>query len=231
MTKKILLIFSAILFALVSCSKTPIDKPDEIDPGDLGGGNFDNWVVLTQGTVSYDNPAFNWWTTLNPLSTIGGPKTVTKTNDSKAGPYAARLETKVWGTGFIIPGLLASGVFDQTLPPGDNVVIGRPFSKKPKSFTGHYKYFPQGDDSFGFVVALTKFDSQAGIRDTIATASFSSGLAKPTYTLFNVDFDYKSQSVPDSIHLVIVSSSSDMGMQGVPGTVLYVDELELKYNK
>ena len=230
MIKKTILILSALAFAVVSCSKDPVNNDPEPEPGDLGGGNFDNWVRITVGAVSFDNPAFDWWTSLNYLATIGGPITVTKTEDSFAGPYAARLETKVWGTGFVIPGLLAAGIFDQTLPPGDNVVIGRPFSKKPKSFTGYYKYLPQGNDSFGLVVALTKFNTTAGVRDTLATAIFSSGDARQNYTQFNVDFDYQSQSDPDSIHVVIVTSANEILTQENVGTVLYIDELELKYD-
>lgn len=228
MIKRKLLIMAAIVFAVASCSKDP-DPVDNGDPGDLGGGNFDKWVAINQGDLSFNHPAYDWWTSLNYLAVIGGPITVTKTEDSFAGPYAAKLETKAWGS-FVIPGMLASGVFDQTLPPGDNVLIGRPFSKKPKSFSGHYKYLPQGNDSFGFLVALTKYNTQTGIKDTIAIADFSSEVEKQTYTYFNVDFNYRNQLNPDSIHVIIISSASEILSQDYDGTVLYIDELELKYN-
>ncbi len=231
MKRKTLIIFSAFVFCFASCGKEPDENGPLPDAGDLGGGNFDNWVVINQGTVAYDNPAFDWWSSLNPLATIGGPITVTKTPDRKAGPFAARLETKSWGTGFVIPGMLFSGVFDQTRPPGQNVVIGRPFSKRPKAFTGYYKYQPQADDSCGFLVALTSYNSSAGAHDTIAVANFARSGSVPSYTYFSVDFDYRSTNTPDSIHVIIISSAAGNGMLGNPGSVLFVDELELKYNK
>ncbi len=223
-------IIIAIFLSLAACDVAPVDPDPKPEPGDLGGGNFDSWVVINQGAVSYDNPAFNWWTTLNPLATIGGPVTVTKTADSKAGPFGARLETKLWGTGFIIPGMLVSGVFDQTRPPGSNVLIGRPFTKKPKTFTGYYKYLPQSNDSCGFLVALTKYNPSLGVKDTVAVANFTRSGTVPNYTFFSVDFNYRNTFTPDSIHVVVISSAAGNGLQGNPGSVLFVDELELKFD-
>ena len=59
-------------------------------------GGFNNWIL--HSTEIYYEPAGDWWATLNPLATLGGPVTVYRTTDAHSGEYAAQLETKLWGT-------------------------------------------------------------------------------------------------------------------------------------
>jgi len=230
MKRKLVILIAVTAFVLAYCGKEGIINGDNgFELGDLGGGSFDHWDVVTQGAVSFDVPKGDWWASLNHLSLFGGPKTVSKTTDSQAGTYAARLETKKWGD-FTIPGILVSGKFDQTQPLGQELVIGQPFNKRPKSFSGYFKYFPQGDDSCGFVVALTKYNLTEGKRDTIAQVNFVSAEAIADYTNISLDFQYTSQENPDSIRVVIIASSEGGLNQGEEGSVLFVDELELKYD-
>lgn len=202
------------------------NKPKEA----LTGGNFDVWDQITFGAVSYDNPAGGWWASLNMLAVIGGPATVSKTQDAYAGPYAARLETKNWGNDLKIPGILASGRFDTSLPMGDNLVIGQPFNRRPISFNGYYKYTPSGADSLVILIALTKYRNTENRRDTLAQAEHISGALTSQYLPFSLNLNYASQELPDSIHIILLSSIRGKEMQGHEGSVLIVDELSLTYD-
>ncbi len=222
-----------LILTIGSCKKEESDNNNQPDPPQaepLAGGSFDEWVEVTQGAVTYENPSGGWWGSLNTLSFIGGPITVTKTEDAYAGAFAARLETKKWGDQLTIPGILASGYFDTALPMGENLVIGQPFDKRPRSFNGYYKYEPAGNDSLVILIALTRFDTEKQKRDTLAQANFVSGLINSNYESFNLVLEYIDEAEPDSIHIILLSSIKGQQMQGCEGSVLKVDELCLKYD-
>ena len=69
-----------VLLALVVSSQTQIPE-----------GGFENWTPNSSGT--YSEPSGNWWTTLNPLASVGAPVTTAPTSDAHSGELAARLET------------------------------------------------------------------------------------------------------------------------------------------
>lgn len=229
-----ILVLLSVLF--LYCDKDPENgdngngEPQEVTEV-LGGGDFEEWIEITQGEVSFEKPAGGWWGSLNTLSFIGGPITVTKTDDSYLGNYAAKLKTQMWGNDLMIPGILASGYFDKDLPMGENLVIGQAFDNKPISFNGHYKYYPQGNDSLVILIALTKFHNDTHIRDTIANAEFVTGETVSEYTPFVLFLDYHSNENPDSIHIILLSSVNGQKMQGYEGSTLYIDELSLTYEE
>ncbi len=222
-----------IIFSVAACAKDDSSTDDQHDPPTLeplAGGSFDEWVEVTQGDVTFMNPAGGWWGSLNTLSFIGGPITVTPTDDAHEGEFAARLETKKWGEQLTIPGILASGCFDKALQMGENLVIGQPFNRRPIALTGYYKYAPVGSDSLVILLALTKFDVADGRRDTLAQANFVTGEENLSYKQFTLNLDYTSEALPDSIHVILLSSIMGQQMQGFEGSVLKVDELSLTYD-
>lgn len=184
-------------------------------------GGFENWVQES----SYEEPAGNWWTSLNSLNSLGGPVTVTKVTDFYSGSYAAKLETKMWGT-FILPGLLVSGTF-ITSPPF--VIQGQPFTDKPIRFKGYYKYISVNNDSAAIFAMLTKHNSITGKRDTLAIAKQAVLATTLTYTPFNLEFIYSSSETPDSIDVVFSSSANGANFSGQIGSTLVVDEIVLEY--
>jgi hypothetical protein len=113
---------------------------------------------------------------------------------------------------------------------GENLIIGKPFSKRPASFRGHYKYAPAGSDSLVIFIALTRYSAASNSRDTIAQTEFVTGLHVQEYSPFELLLNYKNQSEPDSIHLILLSSIKGREMQGYEGSVLIVDELSLTYD-
>ena len=187
-------------------------------------GGFNNWTPNPANT--YSEPSGDWWTTLNPLATLGGPVTVYQTTDAHSGAYAAQLETKLWGT-LLISGLLVSGDFILAPPYIKN---GKPFTDTPAKFKGWYKYLSINGDSAGIAAILTRYNSAEGQQDTVATAIGAITENVPVYTEFEMDFDYLIPGVnPDTIIIVFTSSGDGGNFQGEVGSTLTLDDVSLEY--
>jgi hypothetical protein len=187
-------------------------------------GGFNNWTPFLLNT--YSEPAGGWWTTLNTLSTLGGPVTVSPSTDVHSGAYAAKLETKQWGT-LLLSGLLVSGKFINAAP---FIKQGQPFTDKPSRFKGWYKYAPVSGDSAAIVAILTKFNTITGKPDTIARTINTIKNNISVYTQFDFKFDYSIPNVnPDTIKIVFVSSADGANMKGQNGSTLLLDDISLEY--
>lgn len=185
---------------------------------------FENWTSSSLGT--YDEPSGGWWTSLNSLKNLGGPVTLEKTTDSYSGNFAARMETKQWGT-FLLPGLLVSGEFVTTSP---FIIQGQPFSDTPLRFKGHYKYNSVNSDSAAIFAMLTRRNGSTGGRDTIAEAKLSVLNSVINYTEFDIPFNYFDvTATPDSIDIVFSSSSAGQNFEGQVGSTLFIDDVILEY--
>jgi hypothetical protein len=187
-------------------------------------GGFNNWTPSSLNT--YYEPSGGWWTSLNTLSSLGAPVTVSRTTDVHSGTYAAKMETKQWGS-FLIAGLMASGNFIMSSP---YIMLGKPFTEKPSKFKGWFKYLPVNGDSAGVVALLTRFNSLTGIQDTIAMANQMFKNNVSVYTEFNLDFNYKITGMnPDTIIMVLTSSADGGNFNGQVGSTLLIDDLLLEY--
>lgn len=190
----------------------------------IPGAGFNNWTP--NSTNTYYEPAGDWWTTLNTLVSLGAPVTVSPTTDAHSGEYAAKLETKLWGS-FLISGLLASGNFVMVEPYIQN---GRPYTETPSKFTGWYKYSPVNGDSAGIGAILTKYNTGTGQKDTLATAIKAITNEAQAYTQFEIDFDYKMTGMdPDTIIIVFTSSGDGANFLGEVGSTLIIDDILLEY--
>ncbi len=188
-------------------------------------GGLNNWTPSAQNT--YYEPTGGWWTTLNTLSALGGPVTVSRTSDVHSGTYAAQLETKQWGT-FLLPGLLASGNFIMTAP---FIKQGQPFTDKPTRFKGWIKFTSVNGDSSAVLAMLTRFNKATSKQDTIAKALQIIKNSILEYTQFDVSFDYiNTEIAPDSILLFFTSSAGGNGSPGQVGSTLFVDDISLEYS-
>jgi hypothetical protein len=187
-------------------------------------GHMENWSL--SGTGSFEEPTGGWWTSLNSLKSLGGPVTLTKTTDAYSGSYAAKMETKQWGT-FLLPGLLVSGDFTTASP---FIIQGKPYTELPIKFKGYYKYTSVSNDSAAIFAMITRYNTLTGKRDTIADASLAVLATVTTYTPFDIDFNYHNPYVsPDSIDIVFSSSAAGGSFQGQVGSTLFVDEISLEY--
>ena len=164
----------------------------------ITNGDFEDWEE--DFTTLFEEPGGDFWATLNPLLLLGGPETVTKDADAHSGSYAARLETKSFGT-LIISGLLVSGEFITSDP---FIIQGQPFTEMPERFTGYYKYSPVNGDSAIILSRLVKYNSTTDTFDLVAEASLSVRDEVSDYEMFDLEFDYLMPGVePDSIILLL----------------------------
>lgn len=205
-----------ILFSMISTSH---------GQGQIPEGGFENWSQSAQNT--FQEPTGGWWTSLNSLKDLGGPVTVEKTSDAHSGNFAARLESKQWGT-FILPGLLVSGKFVNTAP---FIIQGQPFTGKPARFKGFYKYTSVNSDSAAFFAMITSFNTVTGKRDTIADAKLAIYNTVDVYTAFDIAFNYYNNvAIPDSIDVVFSSSAGGQDFLCEIGSTLFIDDISLEYS-
>lgn len=189
---------------------------------ELPNGDLEDWTSVGP----YENPT--QWTSLNILTSVFAPVTVTKTTDSYEGMYAARLETQDF-FGNIIPGIIYLGTFDTGL--GINgLIAGVPFAGGlPAGLSGYYKYTSVNNDSAAVVAQLWGINPASGQRDTIAEATVVFYQSSNQYAPFDIPFVYMSGVVPDSINVVATSSAGGADFLGVGGSTLYIDGLNLHY--
>ena len=107
---------------------------------------------------------------------------------------------------------------------------GKPFTDKPSKFKGWYKYISVNGDSAGVAAILTKYNTDKGQQDTVATAITAITENASSYTEFEIDFDYSITGInPDSIVIVFTSSGDGGNFQGEVGSTLTIDDISLEY--
>lgn len=197
---------------------------------EIPDGDFETWTSITQGNANYEEPAGDWWGSLNNLRLLGGPVTLTKTTEAYTGNYAVMLETIAWGNDLVIPGILTAGYFDATAPITQNLIQGRAYTKRPVSFDGYYKYLPQTGDTCGIYANLTKYNETTGKTDTIAEASFAIDETISEYSKFSITFEYRNEETPDTLNIVFTSSLSGQNLSGQVGSKLYIDNISMNFS-
>ena len=235
---KLTLIITVFIFLIISCKKKELPKPEENSPDPienstiqegLDDGDFESWTSFSQGAVTYMEPSSGWWGTLNKLSYLGSPITVSKDSLSYKNQFSAKLETKMWGSSFLLTGILAAGYFDENATIGENLILGRPYDKTPLSLNGYFKYISVNNDSAGFYANLTKYNISTQQRDTIAEATFVVLETVNSFTLFEIPFEYYTSGInPDTINVVFTSSAGGKDFLGQEGSTLYVDDVYLE---
>lgn len=179
----------------------------------LTNPNFESWGT----TASYytDTLPNNWW----PFYC----NTVKQTTDSYQGTYATKIQG--WFACGIAPGVLVNG--QAPLDYGDFIQSGTPFTSKPTSISGYYKYNDQGTgDSAEVTIVLKRYNTALMKRDTIAYSTKTLPAAS-SYSLFTVNIaDLMPGIMPDSIIIMFNSSKYIMWeptTMALP--ILYVDRI------
>lgn len=201
--------FTAFLFACLLISARAQEIPNN---------GFESW----ENFGNYENPTS--WNTPNQYTALASVVVVSKSEDAAAGGFSAKLETKTVFGSFVSPGLitLADFVVD---------IIGNSFSitggiamhERPVKIKGMYKYTAVEHDS-ALLQAYNYKYLENGERDTLGIAVWY-GQPAANWTPFEVDMEYDSALIPDTLNIVIMSSS-DAGF--IPGSVLMVDSLTLE---
>lgn len=219
---KRILLTTILLFAIVSIA---------VSQNTLPNTGFEDWEDFGY----YEEPAGGVWTTAN-RAVLLNPEifkvTTFKTEDAYAGNYAAMLVTDLadlpGNNDILQSGALATGVFDEMAPPPANLKTGTPFTARPHTFKGYYKYFSVEHDSLDMWAILTKWNSSTSHQDTVGVAWVTDSTIVREYTLFDIPFIYYSEDEPDSIHVVFSPSAAGDLFLGQVGSTLYVDEILLQ---
>src|ERR1043165_1249209 len=174
---------------------------------------FENWNFDTCVNI-FEVP--DNWDQLNCETNILSVLTCLKTTDAHSGNFAVKLVTKEVFTD-TANGIITTGHL-ITVPPF-GVDGGIPFTQRPDSIYGWFKYFPTPGDS-----SQIEFDLFGANHDTVGTALFQSGDSIFTYTRFSAPIVYFNAETPDS-SLWIISSSN--GFNSLPNSTLYIDDVGL----
>lgn len=205
MKKSYLLTIFLNIVCMLAFAQNPLPNP-----------GFENW---TQNGNYYDPDN---WNTLNPSTIVLGILTATRANppDVHSGSLAIKLQTKVV-FGLTANGIASTGTIITTPPYG--VVGGIPFSGRPDSIAGWFKYQPAGTDS-GFA----QFLSLDANNDTVGFVRWSAPNTNVTsYTRFSKAINYFSSNTPDTSQWIL---SSSRGTNPVVGSLIYFDDLQLITN-
>lgn len=175
------------------------------------------------------------------------------------GKKAARLKSEfvgVVGIGKFASASLYTGEYLKTLgTSGAQLSFGVPFTRRPKSLHGYYSYKPgiidyaaksmsskKGQGDHGQIeIYLTVWDKPFIIDNTkgvnlnpkdaqvIGYGVLDLGTATDGYVEFNIPVKYTSDATPTYIGIMASSSKWGGTYTGSTDTVLYLDELELRY--
>lgn len=167
----------------------------------IPNSNFELWSDLT-----FNKPAewLNYYdANLNP--------SVSKTTDKYAGNYAAKITTIAQGN-YIINA--THNGYQTNAGPGG----GNPFTLMADTLIGYYKYIPQGIDTAIVGVQLKK-------NGITLTWEFMMLYSASSYTQFSIPFH--TMTAPDTIIIIIGASTWNATPSSV-GSMLYIDEVQLK---
>lgn len=187
---------------------------------------FETWT--TTGFPSYEEP--NSWNTANAQTNVIGTFTCIKASgaDKYSGSYAVKLVTKQIGAPFnvIVPGVATTGTLPSSM--SGPVTGGIPYTLRPDSITGWYKYTSVGGEN-GFIGFLL-FGPAANNADTIGSGSFATPASSVgTYTRFSAAMTYTTTASPVNSMWMLASSNNNGAAAGI-GSTLFVDDLGLVFN-
>ncbi len=210
--KKITFVLLVLSFGVFS-SKAQAPVPN---------GGFENWATATWG-----DSLVGWTTSFKLLSDIVFSTKSTTTNEGAAALELTSLEQTVVITTIQIPGIATLGkIQPDFVAMSAKVIGGVPFTNQPSKLKGWYQYTPLGGDSAIIYTILTKWNAVSGTRDTIADGVFINTATQSSYTQFNIDYTYRTQSItPDTMNIIILSS----GLSTTPNSKILVDNLSFEY--
>jgi hypothetical protein len=224
-----------VLWLAVSCFFTVQAQNQLENPG------FETWDEIAISANDTIREPVDWSSlktsdnaSLSPLA----PVVCWRSAEAHSGSYSVRLEniaTLVIAngtvtTGRVHPDLNIAKSYMYT-DPGDGH-WNTPFTSRPDSITGWFRYIPQGSDSVQVKVLLHKGNGKEPdteyLSDRIATANFRTGVNTGSQWMrFSTPFVYTSDQAPQYA-LVILNSGN--GYFPVTGSIAFFDDLMMVYN-
>jgi hypothetical protein len=226
--KNIILNVIVILFIL----------PVTIYAQQLENAGFENWE--NAGTVK-DEPVD--WSTIKTCDDPGiasvAPVTFDRSDDAHTGNYSLKLyNLAVFG--IIATGAITNGRFhaefnldeSYSYTQADDPKWHTPFTWRPDSLAGWFKFFPREDDRAQFKVILhvdeCKLPENGTFPNWVGMAVYVTepGVTYDTWTRFSVPFDYYQDILPEYELTVLNSGDS---ITAIDSSYLIVDDLSLIY--
>jgi len=171
-------------------------------------GGFENWTDNGAGLEP------NGWTTLNSFAGGGGTAPVERVSQAAAGTYAAKVTTMEIDPLGVFPGIL-------TLGDPLSGAVGVPFTQRPGSLVGQWKYAPVADDQGTVVVQLSKWNTLTNERDEVGTGVAVASAAVSAWSPFSAPITYISALTPDTLSISVLSGLSSE----VAGSAIWLDAL------
>ncbi len=181
----------------------------------IPNNGFENWTSMG----SYYNP--DQWSTLNDITTATSTYTCVKGTPGAVGTsYIKLITSSAIGVG-VVPAIAVCGTFDiATLQP----TSGFPFSNRPSELRGYWQYMAFGGDQGFVAAALTKWNMNTMMRDTVAYVYEALGGMAMSWASFTIPVNYMNGDYPDSC-IIILSASQANNVPAIANSYLYVDEL------
>ncbi len=210
---RLLLAITLITLTTVSYSQVP-------------NGNLEAWTVYTSVASGITCDVPTGWDVPDKIAAdlgISDRNCEKNTDNVNGGSFAAKLTTKtldVLGTPLDVPGTITTGVisFDfVTFTPA--VEGGASISTNYDQLGGFYQYAPSGLDTMN--VAVLMFLG----TDTVGAGQYRDPNTTAGYVSFVCPITYFAPVIPDKMQITITSSGGFTSL--VPGSVLYVDDLEV----
>ncbi len=189
---KSLILFSFVFLTIVSLSFQPLRAQAPIPNGD-----FEQWANGSPVGWATDNAA----TTYTP---------VTQTSDAEHGSSA------------LLGSVISLGGFGELAPTAECGTAGAPgfpYTDRPNSLTGYYKFNPMGGDTIEILCVFEKNGVDIGGGGFFAATSASS------YTAFAVPVEWLTNDTPDTAILAVAIVSGASGLTGSVGSTMEVDNL------
>src|SRR6185312_10821204 len=97
----------------------------------------------------------------------------------------------------------------------------------PDSIVGWYRYTPSGTDTGSVEITLSKWNTGTNKRDVVGYAKFAQNTSVASYTRFAKALTYSLTSAPDTMVIIMVSSSTSAPQVN---STMFVDDLGLVFN-
>ena len=215
-------------------------------------------VNISWGQQQINNPGFEFWEEIRsgveePVhwnsikNTDGGratnrlaPEVASRTDDAHSGISALRLVNEST-MGIIANGMLTNGAIHGEIDKSKSYIytdttksiFSTPFTSRPDSVAGWYRYSPAENDSAMVVILL--HDGYITLPDHGTRSNWVGGfkLMLPStggekWVRFSAPFIYFKDSMPK--YILIVFSAGNR-QQAVEGSIAYFDDIQLIYNK
>ena len=131
----------------------------------------------------------------------------------------------------LVPGYLGTGDVDIAAA---TIYLGRPYTGRPTSMKGMYRYEPVNGDSAAFYCSFSKYDALNQTSSIIGEGNLVVTAAEANWIPFQVPINFSSTDAPDSTNIIISSSAGYdlVNLQGSVGQVnsaLYLDDISFEF--